>query len=179
MKKVILTMVALLSMTAMQAQTSDNPERKAPKKPTAEEMTNRMVKDLGLTDAQKDKVLKLNKQYEGVLGMPAMRGPRPPRPEGMDEGPKPDAQTGATQQRPAGVSGQRPERPQFTEEQRAEMQKRHAQREEYNTKLKDILTDDQYKSFQKMQRRGHGRGHGPGHGQGNHQGPRPDMAPQE
>ena len=183
MKKVILTMVALLSMTAMQAQTSDNNERKAPKKPTPEEMTNRMVKDLGLTDAQKDKVLKLNKQYEDVLGMPAMRGPRPQKPEGMGEGgDKPDAQTGATPQRPErpeGFGGQRPQRPELTEAQRAEMQKRHAQREEYNTKLKDILTDDQYKSYQKMQRRGHGRGHGHGHGPGNHQGPRPDMAPQE
>ncbi len=165
MKKVILTLVALLSMTVMQAQNSENKERKAPRKPTPEEMTNRMAKDLGLNDQQKAKVLELNKQYEGVIGMPGKRGPRPPKPEGMKEGAKPDAQTGATEQRP--------DRPQLTDAQKAEMKQRKAKREEYNTKLKSILTDDQYKNYQKMQRRGHG------HGPGNHHGPRPEKAPQE
>ena len=51
MKKMILTLVALLSMTAVMAQ-NDNKERKAPKEMNPEEMTNRMTKDLELTADQ-------------------------------------------------------------------------------------------------------------------------------
>ncbi len=153
----ILTMVAILSMTAAVAQQSDNKaERKAPKKPTPQEMTNRMAKDLNLNDAQKAKVLDLNKEYESVLGGPGMRGPR---------GPKPDGQTGATESNQnAKQKGERPELPKMTDAQKKEMQQHKAKREEYNTKLKSILTEDQYKSYQKMHKRhGHGRGHGNGH----------------
>lgn len=174
MKKIVLTMVALLSMTVMQAQSDNKSERKAPKQPTAEEMTNRMAKDLGLNDEQKTKVLALNKEYQDVLkGAP--RGPRGPRPDGQ-RGPKgdkkvkggkqqskTDAQTGATDQ-------QRPERPQLTDEQKAQMKAQFEKRKEYDGKLKQILTDEQYKKFQKAHKRhGHGHGHGPGHG-----GPRPE-----
>ena len=61
MKKILLTMVALLSMTAMMAQTTGG-ERKAPKKMTHEEMTTQMTSQLKLTDAQKTKVATLNKE---------------------------------------------------------------------------------------------------------------------
>ena len=44
LKKMILTLVALLSMTAVMAQ-NDNKERKAPKEMNPEEMTNRMTKE--------------------------------------------------------------------------------------------------------------------------------------
>ena len=171
MKKVILTLVALLSMTAMQAQNNDNNERKAPKKPTPEEMTDRMAKMLKLDDGQKAKVLELNKKFEGTLNGPGMRGPRPHKGEDMGEGAKPDAQTGATQQRP--------ERPQLTDEQRAEMEKFRTQREAYNTQLKTILTEEQFNKYQEMQRMGRRHHFGHGRGPGHHQGPRPEKAPQE
>ena len=59
MKKIFLTMVALLSMTAMMAQNENgnNGERKAPKQLTPEEMTEKMATDLSLTAEQKTKVL--------------------------------------------------------------------------------------------------------------------------
>jgi Spy/CpxP family protein refolding chaperone len=63
MKKILLTMVALLSMTAVMAQDGDKKERKAPKEFNAEEMTNRMADDLELTAEQKAKVLDLNKEF--------------------------------------------------------------------------------------------------------------------
>ena len=63
MKKILLTMVALLSMTAVMAQDGDKKERKAPKEFNAEEMTNRMADDLELTAEQKAKVLDLNKDF--------------------------------------------------------------------------------------------------------------------
>ncbi len=172
MKKIVLTMVALLSLTVAVAQQSDKSEKKMEskvmKQPTPEEMTERMAKDLNLTDAQKSKVLELNKEYKDVLRSP--RGFRGPRPNGMkkhdgqmkegkakhdgdkklEKGKKTDAQTGATDMQPA-------ERPQLTDAQKAEMKKHHEKRGEYDKKLKQILNDDQYKSWKKS----HGRHRGP------------------
>ena len=154
MKKIILTMVALLSMTSAMAQ-NDNKERKAPKQFTDEEMVDRMAQELDLTADQKTKVLALNKEYKDVLRGPGMgRGPR---------GPRPDGQSGATQQRP--------ERPQMTDAQKAEMQKNMEKRKEYNEKLKNILTDDQFKKYQERWHRGRHHG-GP-------RGPRPGNGPME
>ena len=165
MKKIALTMVAILSMTVSMAQNNDKGERQAPKQLTPEEMTEKMTKDLSLTDEQKTKVLALNKEYQDIHKGPRMGGQRPPRPQA-------DAATGATTQ-------QRPERPQFTEEQRAEMQKQMERRREFDTKLKDILNANQYEKYQKQHR--HGPHGGPGHGprMGGPHGPRPQGAPQD
>ena len=171
MKKILLTMVALLSLTAVQAQESDNKQQpqqfRGPRQMTPEQMTERMANDLKLTDEQKTKVLELNKEYEKVIAGPGMRGPRPQRPDGESSA---TAQNGQ----------QRPERPQMTEEQRQEMQKRMEQRQEYEKKLKEILTEEQYKKYQKSrsQRRGFGRGPGRGPrpgGFGGQGGPRPQF----
>jgi Spy/CpxP family protein refolding chaperone len=168
MKKILLTMVALLSLTAVQAQESDNKQQfRGPRQMTPEQMTERMSENLKLTDEQKTKVLELNKEYEKVLAGPGMRGPRPQRRDG---------ESGATAQN----GQQRPERPQMTEEQRQEMQKRMEQRQEYEKKLKEILTEDQYKKYQESrpQRRGFGRGPGRGGrrgGFGGQGGPRPQF----
>lgn len=165
MKKIVLMMVALLSMTAVQAQENEkNSERqfRGPRQITPEQMTERMSNDLKLTDEQKTKVLALNKEYEKVIAGPGMRGPRPQRPDG---------ESGATAQK----DQKRPERPQLTDEQREEMKQRMEKRQEYEKKLKEILTEDQYKKYQESRpgRRGFGRGFGGGRpGQG---GPRPQL----
>ena len=161
MKKIVLMLVALLSMTAVQAQKSEkNNEQqfRGPRQMTPEAMTERMTNDLKLTDEQKTKVMELNKEYEKVIATPGMRGPRPGRGNG-------EAQNGQ----------QRPERPQLTDEQREEMKQRMEKRQEYEKKLKEILTEDQYKQYQESRpgRRGFGRGFGGGRpGQG---GPRPQF----
>ena len=164
MKKILLTMVALLSLTAVQAQESDNKQQqfRGPRQMTPEQMTERMSENLKLTDEQKTKVLELNKEYEKVISGPGMRGPRPGRGNG-------EAQNGQ----------QRPERPQLTDEQREEMKQRMEKRQEYEKKLKEILTEDQYKKYQesRTQRRGFG---GPGRGGrrggfGGQGGPRPQF----
>ena len=126
MKKILLTMVALLSMTAVMAQDGDKKERRAPREFSAEEMTNRMAKDLELTDEQKAKVLVLNKEMQ--------------------------------QQRSAQMKEQKDQRKQFME-----------QRKEYGKKLKEILTEEQYKKFQEQHRRGPRGGH--------HGGPRGPRGP--
>ena len=151
MKKIVMTMVALLTMTAAVAQNNENGQRPEFKKPTPEEMTNRMADQLKLDDKQKSKVLDLNKEYESVLMGPGMgRGFG----RGMGRGPRPDGQTGASQNN----DQQRPQRPQMTEEQRAQMQQMMEKRQEYDKKLKEILTDDQYKTYQEQHQRRGGRG---------------------
>lgn len=160
MKKMILTLVALLSMTAVMAQ-NDNKERKAPKEVNPEEVTNRMVKELDLTADQKAKVLKLNTEYKDVLRGPGMGS-------GHHGGPRPVGQTGATEKQ------QRPERPQLTDAQKKEMkknfEKQMEKRKEYDKKMQDILTEAQYKKFMKHHHGGH---------HGGPRGPRPADAPQE
>ncbi len=163
MKKIVMTMVALLTMTAAVAQDGEKRERREFKKPTPEEITNRMAEELKLDDKQKEKVLKLNKEYESVLmGGPGMgRGPR---------GPRPDGETGASKKNDG--QKERPQRPEMTDEQKAKMKAHMEKRQEYDKKLKEILTDEQYETYKKMHQR-HGRHGGPRghHGNG---GPRPD-----
>ena len=123
MKKILLVMMALLTMTTAMAQPSD---RKAPKKMTHQEMTTQMTSKLKLNDAQKAKVAALNKEYQDIL--------MPPEP-------------------PKKADGSRPEPPKNGDK---AMPKKHdskhmAKRQEYEKKLKQILTDEQYKNYQKMQ----------------------------
>ena len=153
MKKIVMTMIALLTMTAAVAQNNENGQRRF-QRPTPEDMTNRMADQLKLDDKQKSKVLDLNKEYESVLmggmGRGFGRGQGGPGGQGGFQG------------------GQQGQRPQLTDEQRAEMQKqmqqRQEKRQEYEKKLKEILNDDQFKTYleQKKQRRGRGGFGGPG-----------------
>ena len=134
MKKILMTMVAILSMTAMTAQTS-NGERKAPKKMTHEEMTTQMTSRLKLTDAQKTKVAALNKEYQDYL----MSEP-PQKPEDANGQNSNSEQKKANNQK----TGKKPSGDKKPNSQN------QAKRQEYEKKLKTILTDDQYKSYQKM-----------------------------
>lgn len=161
MKKMTLTMVALLSMTAMQAQDNNSiqttkqteaktlilPEGQRPKvmdlNGTPELRTERMAKELSLTDEQKAKVLELNKEYRDVLAQnPRQNNMRPRRQ------PQADGATSATEQQQ-----QKRERPQLTDEQKAEMKQNMEKRKAYNDQLKTILTEEQYQKYQKTQMR--------------------------
>ena len=134
MKKILMTMVALLSMTAMTAQTTDG-ERKAPKKMTHEEVTTQMTSWLKLTDAQKTKVAALNKEYQDYLM------PEPPQ--------KPEGETGSNGDKAKQKKAGNKKQGNGTHQ---------AKRQEYEKKLKTILSDDQYKSYQKMEPQGKGKG---------------------
>ena len=128
MKKLMMTAMLMLAMTAAMAQSNK------PAKMDAATLTEFLVKQLGLNSTQKTKVSALNKKYESVLGGPGMGGPRPER--GNREG----------------NNEQRGQRPELTDSQKAEMQQRQTQRQAYEKELKGILTDDQYKSYQNMGR---------------------------
>lgn len=123
MKKVLLVMMALLTMTTAMAQPSD---RKAPKKMTHQEMTTQMTSKLKLNDAQKAKVAALNKEYQDIL--------MPPKPPKNADGSRPEP--------PKNGDKAMPKKPDS---------KHMAKRQEYEKKLKQILTDEQYKNYLKMQ----------------------------
>lgn len=131
MKKILLTMVALLSMTTMMAQTSST-ERKAPRRMTHEEMTSQMTIRLNLTDAQKTQVAALNKEYQDYLM------PQPP------QRPKGEKADSSKEGKKDGSQGQKPEM------KRPDNSKNQAKRQEYEKKLKEILSDDQYENYQAM-----------------------------
>lgn len=64
MKKVMMTAMLMLAMTATMAQ------NERPAKMDATSLTELLVKQLGLSSTQKTKVSALNKKYESVLGGP-------------------------------------------------------------------------------------------------------------
>lgn len=184
----MLTMVAMLSLTVSQAQESKDVKKDCQKecqkdcckqgekkdcckqegkdmkkKPrmqmTPEQRTERMSKKLGLTGEQKAKVQALNTEYADVLKEPGMRGPHAHKSAATD------GTTGATEQKAPQQAGQdeQHQRPQLTEEQRSQMRQNMEKRKEYEGKLKEVLTEEQYKEYQKMSPRPGRHGH---HGNG-------------
>ncbi len=140
MRKVIMTMVALLSMTVMTAQTTNSENNKPQqemkgKRMTHEEMTTQMTSKLNLSDEQKTKVAALNKEYQDCL---------------MSEPPqRPDGQQMSKDQASSQTSGSKPQMKKTSGKKQASTETQ-AKRQEYDKKLKEILTDDQYKSYQSM-----------------------------
>lgn len=158
MKKVMLTMVAVLMMSATAMAQDNNGQRQRRHMDKAEMVkmqTERMVKDYGLDEAQQAKLLELNTQFAGKLQMGGPRGPRGPRGGhgGQRGGQRVDGQSGATQQA-NGQQGERPNR----EQMEARMKEMNANREAYNGELKKIMTTDQFAKYeaaekQRMERR--------------------------
>ena len=63
-----MTLTVLLAITTASAQNNQKGGApQPPKKMTIEDKTNHMVHDLGLNNAQKAKLLQLNKEYEAKL----------------------------------------------------------------------------------------------------------------
>lgn len=116
-------------------------KRKAPsKEEMAQNMTDRMVSKYGLSDKQKTKLLELNKEYADKMPRPHRGGPRGGNFKKNDS--KTDANTGASQQA-------RPSK----EEMDKKMEQMKQNREAYNTKLKKIMTDEQYKKYNEDQQK--------------------------
>jgi hypothetical protein len=141
MKKILLTMVALMTITVAMAQ--NNKGNQPPKQMTAEEMTTQMSSKLGLSEAQALKVKALNKEYSSVFQGPGKGGKCPPK------------GNCSTSKKPSCGNG---ERPQMTDAQKTQMKQNMAKRQEYETKLKSILTESQYKTYQNMQPQRGGKG---------------------
>ncbi len=156
MKKIVLSLVAILSMTTAMAQNDEKNGQNGPQQFTPEQRTEMMAKKLNLSDDQKKKVLELNNEYKDVMGGPGgMRGQMGQRGQRGQNG-------------EMGQMGQRGgNRQEMTDEQKAEMKQRMEKGQEYNKKMKEILTDDQYKTYQQMQPQRGGRGNRGGQRGGN------------
>ena len=139
MKKIMFTMAVALMMTgAVFAQSSNKQGEKPTQEQMAQRMTERMVSAYGLSDAQKTKLLALNKKYAGKFPMGGQRGGRrngQGKNGNAETGVKTDAQTGATRQAMS------------QEERTKRRQEMQANREAYTKELKAIFTDAQYQKY--------------------------------
>ncbi|MGI6224228.1 MAG: DUF4890 domain-containing protein [Prevotella sp.] len=137
MKRLLMMALAICSMTVAFAQKDNSSNLQGGRVFSVEQYTQNMVSKLGLDDSQAAKVKALNEKYASILQGPG-RGPRPPRDNMQGE-------SGQMKQQP----------PQLTDEQKQEMESKmkemRTQRESYNKELKSILSDSQYKSYEKMQ----------------------------
>ena len=137
MRKILTTMLAVVmfAITAG-AQNGDSPE-----KPTPAQITEKMAENLNLTADQKAQVLDLNTEYEDVIFMHGHGGP------GFGPGPG---------QRPGGQppANMPPQRPEFSEEQKAQFEAMKTKREQYTAKLKSIISEEQFAKYENTFRRG-------------------------
>lgn len=132
MKKILLLAVFAAFAFNVSAQNGEKHER-----PTPAQMVEKLAKELNLTDDQKAKVLALNEEYADVFA--GHKGPH------------------NGQGKPG--NGKKKD---LTEEQKAEFEARKAKHEEYNTKFKAILTDEQIAKWEENQKKYHAEhGHGP------------------
>ena len=143
MKKVILALVAVMTMTAAQAQDGNRQRGERRQFDRTEMLKNRtdeVAKKYGLTKEQADKLLELNTKYADKMGG-RMGGPRGRRP-------------GA---RPGGFGGgqNNGQRPELTEEQKQQMEAARKEREEamkqYDEELQKIMTPEQYESYKAVE----------------------------
>ena len=171
MKKMVLAIVAMMSITAAMAQGNNRPQRNGGQQMDRTEMikqrTDNAVQKYGLSSEQAAKLLELNTKYADTMG-PGM---------GMG-GRRGGGQGGAQRPRPnfgGGQGGfQQGQRPEMTEEMRAQMEKMRKEREEsqkkYDEELQTIMTPDQYKAYkadQEEMRRNFGNRRGGGQRRGN------------
>lgn len=148
MKKLLMMIVAIMTVTMASAQ-DEQMRRQRPQGPRMDR-TEMMTKEYNLTKEQQEKVKALNEEYSSLFRMPGRggrnMGPRPNNGNNDGQQARPqrrtDGQTGATAQ-----NGQRPSR----EEMQKMRQEREAKQKEYDGKLKEILTKDQYSAYEKRQ----------------------------
>lgn len=149
MKRFIMTLLALATMTFAIAQSEENTgKRERGNRPDRKEMiakrTQEMVEKYALSTEQAEKLKALNEKYMMKGGPRGGRGQRP----GMMGG-KPDGQTGAT-----AAKGERPEKPQGDTQAQGQRRGDRGGRgmgpdmTKYNEELKAILNDTQYKAYQ-------------------------------
>ena len=152
MKKMVLTMmVALLVGTSAMAQDSQNDSRhpaKFDKTEMIKHRTDDIVSRYKLDEKQAKKLLELNTKYADKM-MP--RGHRHHGHHGAGRPPMPPKDDKLQRREPPKDGGKMKER-------RKEME---ATMKAYDSELKKIMTDDQYKSYQDDQKKMREKHHGP------------------
>ena len=155
MKKFVLIAAALtLSLASFaqengtdRGQRGGRPER--PDEATMIKMrTERMVEELGLDEAQGTKLLELNQKYpHAMMGPGGPGGPGMGRPQRDGQRPEAKGDTPKNQKDKKVKKDKKDknEKPQMTENQMEQMK---ADREAYEAGLKEILTEEQFKTWQ-------------------------------
>lgn len=155
MKKVVLTIIAAVAMS-FSAMAQEQPQNDQRREFNPEEMaknrTEEAVKKYGLNEEQASKLLDLNKRFSEKM-RPMRRDMRPGRPNGN---------RGQRMEKPDSVKKEVRQRPDM----RARMEEMRKTMDEYNKELKTILTEEQFKAYEKdeqnrRQRFGGQRGHRP------------------
>ena len=144
MKKIVFAAIAaiLVSTGAMAQQNENKPERRQfSQSEMIQHRTDNMVEKYKLSADQKAKLVELNTKYADKM-MP--RGRRNFGPDARRQGQRPQRQLpdSLKQQRPRNFNGAGNNREDF----------RKAM-EEYNTQLKAILTEEQYKAYEEDQKK--------------------------
>ena len=153
MKKIVMILAMAATVTLGYAQDDKkccgNCDKQQP--PTKEQMMQRITDELGLTDQQAKDLAALNEEYADVLEGPGHHGPGHHGKHG-----KPGGKPGMHRQQPQADQqlAQAPQRPQLTDEQRQQMQAKREQakvrRDEYDQKVQQILTAEQYEKMKTM-----------------------------
>lgn len=154
MKKILLTIVAGMMMTAnvmaQEANQNSAERRQMDPKEMVKQRTDQTVKQYKLNEEQAAKLLDLNTRFMGKIPMGPMGGQR----MGQGQGRRPQGQMGQM--------GQRPQRPQNDSVQgrrpQGQMGQMGGNREDmrknmeaYEAELKTILTEEQYQTYRKDQ----------------------------
>lgn len=164
MKKIVLLAVALVTMTQVQAENRKdrnlqvNVEKQFDRRHhkdgnPVEFVTERMAKELNLNDAQKAQVLDLNTRYADIFRHPKHHGQKPPRGgngcccKGDQKPPQMD--NGQASAAPDGEKKPMDKKPNL-DKKKPDMKAMKEKREAYDKELKTILTEDQYKLYQKQ-----------------------------
>lgn len=140
MKKIIFTIIALLSMGTVMAQDAQQgrPNRgmhQGFKPMTVEERSEKMAKDMELNEDQAAQVKALNEKYASMWERPNF-------------GPRPDGQAPDSIKRPT-----KEMREAMMKEMTEKMTEMNKQREAYNEELKKIVGDEKFEKYQKDQRK--------------------------
>ena len=148
MKKVIMMTIVAVSLS-FSAMAQENDQKKDQNADRSEMMiqrrTDMMVERYGLDEAQKEKLLELNKKYPGMMG-PRMGGQRPGGGDRQMRRQGPPQGNGDNQQ--AGQGQGQGQRPAFGSGQRGPGRFNPEQMQEYEEALKGIMTDEQYKKYE-------------------------------
>jgi len=144
MKKTILMMaLALTGVLGMSAQDLQQKEQRPrfDRSEMMERRVNEMAERYNLSDAQKQKLMELNKRFADKMMPPRPRG-------GMNGGAQPGR--GVRQGRPDGVtSASSQAQPRKDSDEAQRKKEMRATRKAYEKELKGILTPKQWKAYQK------------------------------
>lgn len=143
MKKMILTIVAVCTLSAttmaQQVNNGDQGGRKISKQEMIQRRTDRVVKRYGLSDQQAKKLLELNTTYADKMPMQGF-GNRGARPRMNQNGPQADQNKDVDLMKQNSAN--------FKEQNQARRKEMQENMQSYNNELKNILTPEQFAKYQ-------------------------------